>query len=133
MRVVVYRYTYWDEKAQAMKRSKRYASLDMLHNGLGAPVYADTLTVEREDLVGGLYDPDKATRGPKRAPTEIFAEFLERQKDIRALTTEWMATANELRRAELEALIDAARVARRLLFAEYKVACADRRQGPEDD
>ena len=57
-RVMVYRYLYWEEGATRRKASTLYATLEMIRNGLGVPVYPTGIDVARSELRdGGLYVP----------------------------------------------------------------------------
>jgi hypothetical protein len=57
-RIVVYRYTYWDEQAGWMKTSSIYATFEMISNGLGVAVLDSGLEVDQEALrFGGVYIP----------------------------------------------------------------------------
>jgi hypothetical protein len=60
--LTVYLYTYWDEETKTHKTSGVYATLDMIRNGLGRPVYGSELKVRRADLRdGGFYVPANAS------------------------------------------------------------------------
>lgn len=57
-RVMVYRYLYWNESATKRSASSLYATLEMIRNGLGVPVYPTGIEVARSELRdGGLYVP----------------------------------------------------------------------------
>ncbi len=56
-RVFVYLYQYWDEETQSQKTSKLYATLEVIHAGLGTPLYPSALEVERAHLHDGTYMP----------------------------------------------------------------------------
>jgi len=52
--VLVYQYTYWDEASDERKTSKRYATLDVIRNGLGVPVFASERRVPASEVVDGF-------------------------------------------------------------------------------
>lgn len=59
-KILVYRYTYWDEASQQRKTSSLYATVEVIRNGLGTPVYTTALEVERRLLRdGGIYVPEQ--------------------------------------------------------------------------
>ena len=60
--VTVYQYTYWDEETKTHKTSVLYATLDMIRNGLGQPVYGSEIKVRRAELRdGGIHVPADAS------------------------------------------------------------------------
>ena len=54
---LVYLFQYWDETTQSHKTSTVYASLPMIHSGLGLPLYDSAKSVDASDLEGGIYAP----------------------------------------------------------------------------
>ena len=63
---------------------------------------------------------------PRRTPMQIFADYKDRIGEARALTEEWFATADSLRKMELAAIIEASREVSNALMREYRDACAAR-------
>ena len=53
--VCVYQYTYWDEASCERKTSKRFATLDVIRNGLGIAVLTSEKHVPANDIVNGFY------------------------------------------------------------------------------
>ena len=51
--VLVYLYTFWDEKSQSHKTSTEFATVDGIRNGLGIPVYTSGRKVPRSQLIDG--------------------------------------------------------------------------------
>ena len=57
---LVYLFQYWDETTQSHKTSTVYASLPVIHSGLGLPLYDSAKYVDAADLEGGIYAPRAA-------------------------------------------------------------------------
>jgi hypothetical protein len=62
---LVYLFQQWDEATQSHKTSTVYATLPVIHSGLGLPMYDSAKYVDAADLEGGIYDPRAA---PKLSP-----------------------------------------------------------------
>jgi hypothetical protein len=63
--VYVYQWAYWDPASQTRKSSTLYGTLEVIRAGLGQPIHASAMKVERADLRdGGIYQPrPKETEG----------------------------------------------------------------------
>jgi hypothetical protein len=64
--VLVYDYRFWDSEAEAMARSKRPATLEAIHNGLGVAIIESGRKVPRSMVdTAGRYvgDAEGAARG----------------------------------------------------------------------
>ena len=59
--ILVYLYTFWDGGSQSQKISNRFATLQILRDGLGQPIWASARKVRRADLTdGAFFSPLKA-------------------------------------------------------------------------
>lgn len=59
--VLVYLYTYWDDRTHKQETSTRFATLEAIRNGLGLPVLENARKVDRAGLIeGAFYVPSPA-------------------------------------------------------------------------
>ena len=55
--ILVYRYSFWDDRKRVQRVSVRYATLEAIRNGLGIPLQGDSKRVATTEVVGGLWTP----------------------------------------------------------------------------
>jgi hypothetical protein len=67
--IMVYLYTYWDDRARSMRTSTLYATMTMIRDGLGMPVYESGKWVPIEEVQGGIHRPAPTK---KAAPHRYF-------------------------------------------------------------
>lgn len=82
-KLLVYRYTYWDEDAQCRATSTIYATFEAIRNGLGTPLYPTALEIDRSELrQGGLYVPTAPIKRevPEPAAADVAVERLPDQE-----------------------------------------------------
>lgn len=54
--LLVYRYEFWDEQAQAMRASETYATLDAIVKGLGIPLLDTGMVARRSGVYHELVE-----------------------------------------------------------------------------
>lgn len=72
--VLVYLYTYWDDRSKKQEISTRFATLEAIRNGLGLPVLENARKVDPERLIDGAFyipAPEEFLEGnPMVTPTD---------------------------------------------------------------
>jgi hypothetical protein len=56
-RILVYRYSFWDEQSGTLRSSDTFATFDVIMLGLGKPIPESAMKVSAEDVGGGIYIP----------------------------------------------------------------------------